>query len=132
MHKICDYGIIAKIYLGKQIVEAEMEEVLNKVNYPEDIKNLNLEEKEKLAEELRKLILNVVSKNGGHLASNLGVVELTIALHDVFNLPEDKIIWDVGHQTYVHKILTGRKYRIDTLRQFRRIIRIPQSRRIRI
>ena len=132
MHKICDYGIIAKIYLGKQIVEAEMEEVLNRVNYPEDIKNLNLEEKEKLAEELRKLILNVVSKNGGHLASNLGVVELTIALHDVFNLPEDKIIWDVGHQTYVHKILTGRKYRIDTLRQFRRIIRIPQSRRIRI
>ena len=132
MHKICDYGIIAKIYLGKQIVEAEMEEVLNKVNYPEDIKNLNLEEKEKLAEELRKLILNVVSKNGGHLASNLGVVELTIALHDVFNLPEDKIIWDVGHQTYVHKILTGRKYRIDTLRQFRRIIRISQSRRIRI
>ena len=132
MHKICDYGIIAKIYLGKQIVEAEMEEVLNRVNYPEDIKNLNLEEKEKLAEELRKLILNVVSKNGGHLASNLGVVELTIALHDVFNLPEDKIIWDVGHQTYVHKILTGRKYRIDTLRQFRRIIRISQSRRIRI
>lgn len=132
MHKICDYGIIAKIYLGKQIVEAEMEEVLNRVNYPEDIKNLNLEEKEKLAEELRKLILNVVSKNGGHLASNLGVVELTIALHDVFNLPEDKIIWDVGHQTYIHKILTGRKYRIDTLRQFRRIIRISQSRRIRI
>ncbi len=83
--------------------------MLEKINYPEDLKRLTLEEKETLAIEIRKYILEIVSKNGGHLASNLGVVELTIALHSVFNFPEDKIVWDVGHQTYVHKILTGRK-----------------------
>ncbi len=81
--------------------------MLEKINSPEDLKKLNIEEKEQLAKEIREYILNVVSENGGHLASNLGVVELTIALHSVFNVPTDKIVWDVGHQTYVHKILTG-------------------------
>ena len=95
-----------------------MERILQRVNYPEDIKKLNLEEKQKLAEEIRKYILEVVSKNGGHLASNLGVTELTIAMHSVFNTPEDKIIWDVGHQSYVHKILTGRKEELKTIRTF--------------
>ena len=78
--------------------------MLEKINSPEDLKKLNIEEKEQLAKEIREYILNVVSENGGHLASNLGVVELTIALHSVFNVPTDKIGWDVGHQTSVHKI----------------------------
>ena len=86
-----------------------MEKILDRINKPDDLKKLNLLEKNKLAEEIREYILEVVSKNGGHLASNLGVVELTIALHSVFDLPQDKIVWDVGHQSYVHKILTGRK-----------------------
>ncbi len=97
-----------------------MEEVLKNVNDVKDLRKLNIKEKEKLAAEIRTLILETVSKNGGHLASNLGVVELTIALHSVFNTPSDSIIWDVGHQTYVHKILTGRKDKMSTLRQFGR------------
>ena len=88
---------------------------------------LNLLENYKLAEEIREYILEVVSKNGGHLASNLGVVELTIALHSVFDLPQDKIVWDVGHQSYVHKILTGRKEQMQTLRKFGGISRISKN-----
>ena len=83
--------------------------MIEKINSAEDVKKLNIEEQKQLAEEIRKYILEIVSKNGGHLASNLGVVELTIALHTVFDLPKDKIVWDVGHQTYVHKIITGRR-----------------------
>lgn len=94
-----------------------MQNVLDKVNTPEDLRKLTLEEKEKLAEDLRKFILETVSKTGGHLASNLGIVELTIALHSIFNTPKDKLIWDVGHQSYVHKILTGRKDKMSTLRK---------------
>ena len=93
------------------------EKILDKVNKPKDLKKLNYKEKDKLAEELREKVIKTVSENGGHLASNLGVVELTIALHSVFNTPEDKIVWDVGHQTYVHKILTERKNKIETLRK---------------
>ena len=91
--------------------------ILEKINLPDDVKKLNKEEKVILAEEIREEIKNVVSKNGGHLASNLGVVELTIALHSVFDMPKDKIVWDVGHQTYTHKILTGRKEKFKTLRK---------------
>ena len=91
--------------------------MLEKINSPEDLKKLNIEEKNKLAQELREYILQVVSENGGHLASNLGVVELTIALHSVFNMPKDKIVWDVGHQSYVHKIITGRREEFKTLRK---------------
>lgn len=101
--------------------------MLEKINYPEDLKKLSIEEKETLAIEIRKYILEIVSKNGGHLASNLGVVELTIALHSVFNFPEDKIVWDVGHQTYVHKILTGRKETLKTLRKLNGIAGFPKT-----
>lgn len=86
------------------------------VNSSKDLKNLKTKELEKLAAEIREQIIEVVSANGGHLASNLGVVELTIALHKTFNSPEDKIIWDVGHQSYTHKILTGRKDLFHTIR----------------
>lgn len=101
--------------------------MLEKINYPEDLKKLSIEEKETLAIEIRKYILEIVSKNGGHLASNLGVVELTIALHSVFNFPKDKIVWDVGHQTYVHKILTGRKEDLKTLRKLNGIAGFPKT-----
>ena len=101
--------------------------ILNNVNYPEDVRKLSLKEKEILAKELREKIINLVSKTGGHLASNLGVVELTIALHSVFNTPMDKIIWDVGHQTYVHKMLTGRKQKLESLRKLDGISGFPKT-----
>ena len=90
---------------------------LEKINSPVDLKRLSITELAELAEEIRPYIIKTVSKTGGHLASNLGVIELTIALHYVFNTPLDKIIWDVGHQCYTHKILTERKERFETLRQ---------------
>lgn len=101
--------------------------IIDKVNWPEDVKKLTIKEKEELAEELREKTINAVSKTGGHLASNLGVVELTIALHSCFNMPEDKIVWDVGHQTYIHKMLTGRKDKFDTLRQMDGIAGFPRT-----
>ena len=104
-----------------------MDNILDNVNYPEDLKKLNILEKQILAKEIREYILEVVSNNGGHLASNLGVVELTIALHSVYNSPEDKIIWDVGHQSYVHKILTGRKEEMKTLRKFGGLAGFPKT-----
>ena len=90
---------------------------LNKVNFPSDIKNFEISELKILAKEVREELIDAVSVTGGHLGAGLGVVELTIALHYVFDTPNDKIIWDVGHQTYPHKILTGRKDKIKTLRQ---------------
>ena len=101
--------------------------ILNNVNYPEDVRKLNIKEKEILAKELREKIISLVSKTGGHLASNLGVVELTIALHSVFNTPMDKIVWDVGHQTYVHKMLTGRKEKLESLRKLDGISGFPKT-----
>ncbi len=101
--------------------------MIEKVNSAEDVKALNIEEQKQLAEEIRKYILEIVSENGGHLASNLGVVELTIALHTIFDLPKDKIVWDVGHQTYVHKILTGRKEQLKTLRKLNGIAGFPKT-----
>ncbi len=101
--------------------------MLEKINSPEDVKKLSIEEKKKLAEEIRKYIIEIVSENGGHLASNLGVVELTIALHSVFDLPNDKIVWDVGHQTYVHKIITGRREQLKTLRKLKGIAGFPKT-----
>jgi 1-deoxy-D-xylulose-5-phosphate synthase len=83
-----------------------------------DIKHMSIKEKEQLAKEIRFFLIDKVSKTGGHLASNLGVVELTLSLFDVFDLNKDKLIWDVGHQAYIHKILTGRKDKFETLRQF--------------
>ena len=90
---------------------------LNKINQPSDIKELSRNELKSLAKELRSFIIDSVSKTGGHLSSNLGVIELSIALHYVYDCPNDQIIWDVGHQTYAHKILTGRKNKMHTLRQ---------------
>ena len=101
--------------------------ILEKINYPEDLKPLKIKEKETLASEIREKILDTVSETGGHLASNLGIVELTIALHSVFNTPLDKIIWDVGHQTYVHKILTGRKNKMSSLRKMGGIAGFPKT-----
>jgi len=103
-----------------------MDKILEKINLPEDLKKLNIEEKNILAEEIRNLIIEVTSKNGGHVASNLGVVELTIALHSIFNTPQDKIIWDVGHQCYVHKILTGRKKEFENIRNIGGISGFPK------
>ena len=91
--------------------------MLEKIHSPEDIKGFDGEELESLCEEMRRVIIETVSANGGHLASNLGVVELTLALHNVLDLPQDKLIWDVGHQAYTHKILTGRKDGFKDLRK---------------
>ncbi|MFZ5985795.1 MAG: 1-deoxy-D-xylulose-5-phosphate synthase [Bacillota bacterium] len=87
------------------------------IDSPDDIKKLNIDEIKELASEIRSFLIEKVSKTGGHLASNLGVVELTLALHRVFTTPEDKIVWDVGHQSYVHKIITGRKDKFDKIRK---------------
>jgi 1-deoxy-D-xylulose-5-phosphate synthase len=100
---------------------------LNQVDSPEDLKKIPIENLKELAEEIREKIITVVSKNGGHLAPSLGVVELTLALHYVFNSPKDKIIWDVGHQSYAHKLLTGRKDRFDTLRKYEGISGFPKK-----
>ena len=101
--------------------------MLEKIKSSEDVKKLSKQEKTELAEDIRKYLLEVVSENGGHLASNLGVVELTIALHSVFDMSKDKIIWDVGHQSYVHKILTGRKEQLKTLRKLDGIAGFPKT-----
>ena len=94
-----------------------MSSLLNKINFPTDLKQLSHSELKILKDELREEMINAVSETGGHLGAGLGVVELTVALHYVFDSPKDKIIWDVGHQSYPHKILTGRKDKIKTLRQ---------------
>ena len=102
-----------------------MMKLLEGIDSPSDLKKLSPTQLPRLAEEVRALILDVVSKNGGHLAANLGVVELTIALHYVFDAPKDKIIWDVGHQCYTHKILTGRKSRFGSIRKQGGILGFP-------
>lgn len=94
-----------------------MKKLLDKINKPNDIKKINKKDYDRLAQEIREFIIDSVSKNGGHLASNLGTVDLTIALHSVLKFPRDKIVWDVGHQAYTHKILTGRKDDFVSLRQ---------------
>ena len=93
-----------------------MNKKLLEYNFPDDLKQLENKELDLLSYEIRDFLIENLSKTGGHLASNLGVVELTIALHKCFNSPEDKIIWDVGHQSYVHKILTGRAKLFENLR----------------
>ena len=93
--------------------------LLEQINRPADLKRLSLTELEELAGEIRQFLIEKLSVTGGHLAPNLGVVELTIALHTLFHSPYDKLIFDVGHQAYVHKILTGRKDQFDTLRKYK-------------
>ncbi|UCB50108.1 MAG: 1-deoxy-D-xylulose-5-phosphate synthase [Deltaproteobacteria bacterium] len=100
--------------------------ILDTVNSPADLKELNLQQLEQLAGEIRKKIVETVSETGGHLAPSLGVVELTIALHYVFDAPKDKIIWDVGHQAYAHKLITGRRDRFHTLRTYGGISGFPK------
>ena len=92
-------------------------EILDKIKGPKDLKSFNFNYLQKLCKEIRFKIINTVSKNGGHLASNLGVVELTVMLHKTFNSPKDKIVWDTGHQAYTHKLLTGRSEKFDSLRK---------------
>lgn len=101
--------------------------MLEKINGPHDIKNMNREELEVLASEIRQFLIEKISTTGGHLASNLGVVELTMAMYLTFDLPKDKIIWDVGHQAYTHKILSGRKDHFDDLRQYGGISGFPKT-----
>lgn len=102
------------------------DKLLTTINSPADLRRLSRPELKQLADELRDYVLSSVSKTGGHLSSNLGTVELTIALHRVFNTPHDRLVWDVGHQTYPHKILTGRRERMSTLRQLGGISGFPR------
>jgi 1-deoxy-D-xylulose-5-phosphate synthase len=95
--------------------------ILDTVEYPADLKKLAVPQLKQLCEELRWEVIESVSKTGGHLSSSLGVTELTVALHYVFDAPEDKIIWDVAHQCYPHKMLTGRRNRFNSLRQWKGI-----------
>ena len=94
-----------------------MSALLDSIHSPKDLRNLPRQQLQTLADELRAFLLDSVSQTGGHLSSNLGTVELSVALHYVYNTPEDRIVWDVGHQTYPHKILTGRRDRMGSLRQ---------------
>src|ERR1700710_2260222 len=100
--------------------------MLKTINSPSDLRQLSRAQLTPLADELREFVLESVSKTGGHLSSNLGTVELTVALHYVFNTPHDRIVWDVGHQTYSHKVLTGRRERMHTLRQLHGISGFPK------
>src|SRR5436190_6546606 len=102
--------------LSSEGYNPSMYELLKTINDPAELRKLDRKQLHQLAGELRAFVLDSVSKTGGHLSSNLGTVELTIALHYVFDTPEDRIVWDVGHQTYPHKILTGRREKMDTLR----------------
>ncbi len=98
---------------------------LDRINCPADLKRLRQSELNELCAEIRQLLIDTVSQNGGHLASSLGVVELTVALHHIFNSPEDKIIWDVGHQCYAHKLLTGRRDSFASLRKYNGLCGFP-------
>ncbi len=100
--------------------------LLSTINSPEDIREFNLKQLEQLAQEIRETIVCTISKTGGHVAPSLGVVELTLALHYVFNTPKDKLIWDVGHQAYAHKLITGRRDKFHTIRQYRGLSGFPK------
>jgi 1-deoxy-D-xylulose-5-phosphate synthase len=101
-------------------------QILSRINSPEDLRLLDPRQLVNLAEEIRETIINTVSMTGGHLAPSLGVVELTLALHYIFNTPTDKLVWDVGHQTYTHKLITGRRDNFHTLRQYKGISGFPK------
>ena len=94
-----------------------MDRLLDRIDRPQDLKKLSFKQLNLLCQEIREILIQTVSQTGGHLSSNLGVVELTVALHKVFDVPQDQLVWDVGHQSYTHKILTGRKNKMHTLRQ---------------
>ena len=100
---------------------------LSSYDFPGDLKKMDMKELKLLSYQIREFLIDTLSDTGGHLASNLGVVELTLALHYVFESPHDKIVWDVGHQTYVHKILTGRASRFNTLRKYGGLSGFPKN-----
>ena len=106
-----------KLSVGERPLKTVDFPLLDAINSPADLRSLPVGDLPYLADEIRQEIIQVVSKTGGHLGASLGVVELTIALHYVFNTPEDKLVWDVGHQCYAHKLLTGRKKRFKDLRK---------------
>ena len=103
---------------GGQVTLNRVYDLLKTINYPHELRRLDMPQLKQLADELRAFLLDSVSQTGGHLSSNLGTVELTIALHYVFDTPHDRIVWDVGHQTYGHKVLTGRREGMDRLRMW--------------
>lgn len=119
------YIIFASIFNNKTTVESNDFNLLNKINYPKDLRKLKEEQLPQLCKELRDDILKELSVNPGHMASSMGAIELTVALHYVFNTPEDRLVWDVGHQAYGHKILTGRKDRFYTNRKLHGIMPFP-------
>jgi hypothetical protein len=107
-------------------MEARKFKILDKVNYPKDLRKLSISQLEQLSNEVREFLIDTVSKTGGHLGAGLGAVELTVALHYAFETPYDKIIWDVGHQAYGHKILTGRREKFSTNRKYKGISGFPK------
>ncbi len=109
-----------------KIQPVALSSLLDNIDSPKDIRNLSLAELEILAGEIRDTIVQTVSRTGGHLAPSLGVVELTLALHSIFDTPNDKLIWDVGHQAYAHKIITGRREQFATLRQYKGLSGFPK------
>ena len=118
---------MTEIFKGLVILEYE---ILNNIKSPNDIKNFTDNEINQLCGEIRDCIITTVSKNGGHLAANLGAVELTVAVHRAFDSPKDAIIFDVGHQCYTHKLLTGRFKEFSTLRQENRLLQRKRSRKV--
>jgi deoxyxylulose-5-phosphate synthase len=104
--------------------------LLESINSPADLRRLDRKQLPQLATELRAFLIDSVSKTGGHLSSNLGTVELTIALHAVFNTPEDRLVWDVGHQCYAHKVLTGRREGMSTLRMHGGVSGFPSAAKV--
>ena len=117
LHLICLQEEVDKKIGDLDIMSEIKKPDIYKMNLPADLKKLSTAQCEELCGDIRKILIDTVSKNGGHLASNLGTVELTMAIHRVFESPKDKIVWDVGHQAYTHKILTGRLKEFKTLRQ---------------
>src|SRR5436853_2931505 len=109
----CEQGEARSSIGGKALAR-----ILDSIDNPAQLRTLSVTQMQQLAEEIRREIIEKVSVRGGHLAPNLGVVELTMVLHYVFNTPEDQLVWDIGHQAYVHKLLTGRRERFHTIRQF--------------
>ena len=99
---------------------------LKDIQSPKDLRSLSIPELDVIAQDIREVIINTVAQTGGHLAPSLGVVELTLALHSVFNTPHDKLIWDVGHQCYAHKLVTGRQEQFSTLRQYKGMSGFPK------
>ena len=111
-----NHGLFSVAMEGNPRDNTAMQKLLNQIHSPADLRALNKQETESLCQEIRECIVSTVMQNGGHMASNLGVVELTIALHKAFDAPSDQIVFDVGHQCYTHKLLTGRADRFCTLR----------------